>query len=570
MSRKLFALLLLGLTAGTLSAAEPSAGKSAKKPRPPAEQVTRPEELLPRTVFGVLLGELALQRGKFDIALGAYVDLARRTQDARLQERAFEIAMNSRQIELALELARQWSQRDPESIKARLAITTALMLLNRTDELGEHIARMLEADKPRLADNLMHLNRLLARQTDRQTVSQLIQKVASPYSDLPEAHYAMGLAALSAGDQALARSASAQALTMRPDWERAALLRAQVLAKDSAGEALLLLQDFVAAQPQAADARLSLARLLLSEKRERESRQQFERVLEMYPESPEALFPAAMLALRQNDPAAGRKHLERLLAGPYQDKGTVQYFLGQIAEDEKQFELALKHYRQVDAGEHYLGARLRMAVLMTQAGQEDAALKMLAETRTMTAEEKAQLAMGEAILLRDSKRYAESYARLERELKTQPDHPRLLYDAAMAAERNGRFDLLERHLQHLLKLDPKNAHALNALGYTLADRNLRLDEAHQLISKALELTPNDPFIMDSLGWALYRQGKLAEALVTLQAAYKLREDPEIAAHLGEVLWMLERRDEARAIWQSAAQKHPDNEALSAVIKKFIP
>jgi len=130
--------------------------------------------------------------------------------------------------------------------------------------------------------------------------------------------------------------------------------------------------------------------------------------------------------------------------------------------------------------------------------------------------------------------------------------------------------VLERHLRRLIALKPDSAQAYNALGYSLADRNLRLEEAAQLIDKALSLTPDDPFILDSKGWLLFRQGKLAAALEALQKAFAQRPDAEIAAHIGEVLWVLGRPNEALAVWREAAKAHPTNEVLAATIKRFVP
>lgn len=155
-------------------------------------------------------------------------------------------------------------------------------------------------------------------------------------------------------------------------------------------------------------------------------------------------------------------------------------------------------------------------------------------------------------------------------LKQLPDDVDLLYDAALTAERLGRYADMERHLRHLLSLQPEHAHALNALGYSLADRNLRLDEADDLLLRASRLAPEDPFIMDSLGWLQYRQGKLNEALQTLRRAFQLKGDPEIAAHLGEVLWQLGQQDEARAVWQNALKRSPGNATLQATVRKFQP
>ena len=179
-----------------------------------------------------------------------------------------------------------------------------------------------------------------------------------------------------------------------------------------------------------------------------------------------------------------------------------------------------------------------------------------------------RLVVAEAQLLRDAGRHEEAHAFLAKMLEAQPDQPDILYETALAAEKLGKLDDMERHLRRLIALKPESPQGYNALGYSLADRNLRLDEAAQLIDKALSLTPDDPFILDSKGWVLFRQGKSAAALETLQAAFAKRPDPEIAAHIGEVLWVLGRSDEALAIWREAAKAHPTNEALGATIKRF--
>lgn len=585
MSRKLLATLLFCVFSASLLAAEPAAKseksekKAASKPAPRvparqrapvAENAESADDLLPRSVFEVLLGEMALQRGALDVALSAYVDLARRSQDPLVLARTIEIASHMRQFEVALEFSRLWVKVEPASFKAQQALTTSLLLLNRTDELATQIGVMLERDKSRLPENLLALNRLLARLPDRKAVNQLLEKVATPYAGIAEAHYAMAVAALSAGDQGRARSESAKALEMRADWEAAVLLRAQILAKDNADEAVHFLENFVSHNPTAYDARLNLARLLLAGKRFGEAKQHFDYVLSAYPNSVDVLYPAAILALQQNDLVGGRLFLERLLTTEFADKSSVHYFLGQIDEDEKKDEAALAHYKAVGAGEQYMAARSRMAQLLVKRDGLDEALKMLRASQAHTSNEKAFLATAEATLLRDGKRFQEAHAVLENALKAQPENVDLLYDSALIAERIGKFDLLESRLKRVIELRPEHAHALNALGYTLADRHLRLDEAYKLVSKALALAPNDPFILDSLGWVYFRQGKLKEALDTLQSAYKLRPDPEIAAHLGEVLWKMDRQGEAGRLWDEAASKFPNNEDLLKTIKKFKP
>jgi tetratricopeptide (TPR) repeat protein len=229
----------------------------------------------------------------------------------------------------------------------------------------------------------------------------------------------------------------------------------------------------------------------------------------------------------------------------------------------------LRWYDQVAAGEHALPAKLRAAQVLLRQNKLDLARERLAAARA-AAPDDIRLLVAEAQLLRDAGRHEDAFAFLAKILEVQPDQPEILYETALAAEKLGHLDVLERHLRRLIVLNPESALAYNALGYSFADRNLRLDEAAQLIDKALSLAPDDPFILDSKGWLLFRQGKSDEALVALQKAYAKKPDAEIAAHIGEVLWALGRPNEALAVWRDATKAHPTNEALTATIKRFVP
>lgn len=576
MPRKILAAALALTFTGLVHATDPLAAKtSARRPAatreaPPAEDGAQAASLPGRVVFQVLVGELALQRGDLEMALAAYTDLGRRTRDPQVLERATEIAGAARRFELARELAEAWTQVAPESQKARQSLSALLVLLNRMDELAPQMAALLEQDKQSLRDNLLRLNRMLARHPDRLAVQQLINQVAAPYKDIAEAHYAMATAAANAGDQPRALAEIAEALKLKPDWEMAALMRAQLQARQSNLEAIDGLARFLGNNPRATEARLALARLLIADKRYDESRQHFDRLLRENPDNPEVIYPVAMLALQQNDLSTGRTQLEKLLQSDFPDKSTVHFFLGQIEEEQKHPDAALEHYRQVTAGDQFIAARAHSAQLLVQQGKLDEARRTIRETAARSELEQTQLVLAEAQLLREARRYDEAYRLLTGALAKRPDNTDLLYESALMADRLGRVDALESHLKRLLEIKPDHAHGLNALGYSWADRNMHLGRAHELISRALALAPDDPFIMDSLGWVLYRQGKLDEAVKILKQAYGRKPDPEIAAHLGEVLWNLDRKDDARRILREAASKDPDNEVLTAAVRKFQP
>jgi Flp pilus assembly protein TadD len=193
---------------------------------------------------------------------------------------------------------------------------------------------------------------------------------------------------------------------------------------------------------------------------------------------------------------------------------------------------------------------------------------VLHDAKTEDKDEELQLIVAESQLLRDANRAPEGLEVLEDGLKRYPDNTDLLYDQAMMAEKLNRLELMEASLRRIIELDPKNQNAYNALGYSLAERNLRLDEAQALIAKARELAPDDPFIMDSMGWVQFRLGRLKEAESLLRQAYRMRPDPEIAAHLGEVLWELGQREDARKLWREANNKDPKNDTLKNTLGRL--
>jgi Flp pilus assembly protein TadD len=210
----------------------------------------------------------------------------------------------------------------------------------------------------------------------------------------------------------------------------------------------------------------------------------------------------------------------------------------------------------------------RRADLLTQQGQLDEARQVLAQIKTTNAEQATRKTLLQSMWLRENKQADEAYNLLKQAMTEQPQNTDLMSEMAMVSEKLKRFDEMESVLRELMKRKPEDPHAFNALGYSLADRNVRLDEARQLITQALKLAPEDAYIQDSLGWVVYRQGRHAEALKILQAAFKARPDAEIAAHLGEVLWVMGQRQEAGTVWREGLLLKADNDTLVETMKRF--
>jgi tetratricopeptide (TPR) repeat protein len=329
------------------------------------------------------------------------------------------------------------------------------------------------------------------------------------------------------------------------------------------------LAGYLKQHPQAKDARLSYARMLVADKKLPEARAQFEVLLAEFPDNAEVTMAVALLALQLNDYDAAEMQLKRALEKNYKDPDAVRLYLGQVNEERKRYDEALKWYGAVGAGEQHINAQARYAGVLAKQGRLADARKHLQQVSARNSQQRVQLTQAEAQLLREATAYQDAFDLLGRALEKLPDSHELLYDHAMAAEKVNRLDVLEANLRKLITLRPDHAHAHNALGYTFADRNERLDEARQLIETALKLAPEDPFIMDSMGWVLYRQGQITEALDYLKRAHALRPDPEIAAHLGELLWVSGQRDEARKLWSSVQKEHPNNEVLQNTVNRFL-
>jgi tetratricopeptide (TPR) repeat protein len=502
--------------------------------------------------------------------LRAYSELSRTTRDPRIVRRAAELALQARRPEYALEAAKLWVEIDPESSAARQMMAGIYVGLNRFDEAVPHVAKLLTFEAANLPTALLRLNRLFARAPEKAPVRASVDALTEPYLTYPEAWFARSEAASLAGDTPAALAAIDRALALRPSWEAAVLQKVQLLHPADPKAALEVMRAFVAANPAGRDVRLNYARALTGDRQYAEARRQFELLQRDFPDNLDVLYAVAVLSMQLGDFDSALPTLQRLLDKGYSDANQVRLYLGQINEEKKRYDEAAGWYYSVTPGEHYLSAQVRAASVLATQGRLDDARKSLQNAAAATRRERLQLVLAESQLLRDAGKVEEAYALLDKALEREPEDLDLLYETALMAERAGRAEVSETHLRKLIAKKPDHAHAYNALGYSLADRNVRLDEAQSLIEKALQLAPGDPFILDSMGWVLFRRGDHTGALKYLKEAMAVRPDPEIAAHLGEVMWAMGQRDEAKRVWREAVAAFPGSEPLNQTIKRFIP
>ncbi len=517
--------------------------------------------------FRYLLGEIAGQRGDYSLSSNIFFDLAKSERDPRLAERAVKVAIFSQNLQIAIPATQLWVELDPESIDAQQAITQLYVTTGNLKEAKPHLQKLLEKEDIR-ANGFMYLNGLLARQPDKNEVLKLIQDLALPYPSIPEAHFSIAHAANLAGKNDIALKELAICDKLRPGWEICALQKGGILSEESPSSALDFYRDFLSKNQNANEIRLSYAKLLVNQKRFNEAKPQFITLIKASNENPEILVVVGLLSVQSNDFAGAEDYFKRALNNGFKDKDQLLLYLGQIAEKKKDDQQALIWYKQVQPGDRYFEAKLNIANVISRTDSVDSAIESLNNLPDISPEQSALAFQTQANLLVQAKRFKEAFDLLGKAVTTIPNTPDLLYDYAMAAERINELDISEMELRKLIKLKPDFAQAYNALGYSLADRNLKLEEANQLIETALTLSPKDHYILDSMGWVQYRLGKLDKALEFLKQAYSEQTDPEIAAHLGEVLWQQGKHDEAMQTWETALKEYPDNETLVNTEKKF--
>jgi tetratricopeptide (TPR) repeat protein len=518
-------------------------------------------------VYKYLLAEVAAQRGEMTLASQLFLDLAKQTRDVRLAERATQASVYAQQAVLALQSSTLWNELAPESLQAAHTASQLLVAKGDLNQALPLMRKILAQEKTR-PQAFMELNNLLYKVQDKAAVLTTVKALAQDYPKLPEAHFAVAQAAFFAQDTATVGNELKVANQLRPGWEPAAQMQAQMLKQNSPDEAVKFLRGFVKQYPDSDEVRLTLAKTLLEQKKGDEAKPEFIKLAEKHQQNPEMNAVVGLLALDAKEYALADRYLQHAIDVGFREPEKIFLHLGRSASEQKDDIRALKWYDQIKQGENYLAGRIAAASIISRTQTVDAAINMLDEINDLTPEQQIIVLQSEALLLNQAKRFEEAYALLDKALNTFPDSTELNYDYALSAERIGKFDVMEKHLYKLVKMKPNDAAAYNALGYSFADRNIKLVEAKNLIMTALKLSPQDHYIMDSLGWVYFRLGDLPNATQHLRQAYTIQEDPEIAAHLAEVLWKSGQKDEAQKILDKATKAHPDNDILSATVSRL--
>ncbi len=593
-------LLALPAAAQRPALSAPSASELAAS-TPPANSA-----MDDRLFYQLLVGEMALGSGDAGSAYELMLDAARRTRDEGLFRRSVDIAMRSRAGDQALAASRAWRLALPESADAARTQLQILLLLNRPEALAEPLRALLTLTPTGERGELISaLPRFLQRAGEPRTVVTLMEEALKPYRDAPAtrvaARVALGRAWLQAGEPERALALAREAQLMEPLAPGPALLGMEMMGKQAGAEDLV--RTYLAQDRAEPALRLAYVRILTGAQRYADATLQLQALTRQQPDEAQPYLSLGALQLEMKQVKEGEASLLRYVqlvqpqvaaraaqgtelpdtasssasaedddddrpAGPEQGLVQAWLMLAQSAEQRGDFKAAEGYLGQISDPQRALEVQTRRAAILARQGKFSQARELIRRLPEKGDEDARAKLLAEAGVMGDVKRWRDAYDVLGTAAKRFNDDADLLYEQAMMAEKLERLDDMERLLRRVIAIKPDNAHAHNALGYSLADRRQRLPEAKQLVQRALELLPGDPFITDSLGWVEFRMGNGAEAVRLLRLAYATRPDTEIAAHLGEVLWSLGQRDEARRVWGEAKGRDASNDVLRETLARL--
>jgi len=541
--------------------------------------------------YQLLLGELNVRAGEPGSGFAIILDAARKTKDEALFQRATELALQSRSGDAALQAARSWKSSLPESQEANRYILQILLALNRVEEAGQALrASIFSLPLQEQSAAIGSIPRVFSRVQDKNFAAKVVEQALSAAIQNPEtaatAWTTIGRMKREAGEIQPAAEA-ARAGHAANGKAPGPIMLALSLLNVVPSEVQPMITRYMAGDALP-DLRLGYARSLIDLNEMQLALVQLNLLSKQNPDfAPGWLF----LGLLQTDLsqfAAAELSLQRFIKlnastdttnaanGPSGTSGTdasgglseAYFALSQIAQKQGQLAQVDQWLARIPPDSDPLKIASRRAALLAQQGRKAEGLNLLEQVKVSNPQAAKQKALAISQWLRDDKQFNAALTTIEEALTKFPADTDLQSELAMICEKLGRYEQMESLLRGIMKAKPNDPHAFNALGYSLADRNTRLDEARQLILKAIQLAPRDPFIQDSLGWLEYRVGNTKEALRILEAAYKARPDAEIAAHLGEVYWILGQQDKAGSIWREGLLLKSDNETLLETLKQF--
>ena len=531
-----------------------------------AERDIPPRKIPTESLYELMVADIALSRDQFDLALEKYHRQAEITGDPGVIELAFRLAQFQKNVPLQQQLIGQWLVVEPTSFNAhRVALEFAVMTNNVSDAL-QHGSWIYEHNGD--MDALIYA---VSAQTDESQDPELyIEQINQfPFSDTKQVarHFASALLYEKTGRFAEAEASTQKYLSLVGRSQQGLLLLSQLLhLQNKKDQAISLLSKELKLNPSFTKLRLQYARFL-AEKYPDRAILELQRLNKSNPSNSEVIYLLGLMLMTQGDLDNAITYLKKSSLN-VNHSADAQFHLGTIAERQNNIVDAINHYSQVQFGRNYVIAASRAAQLIAATQSLRDARQFLQRKRVQSPTNAVSIFQIESNLLLNQNKSLQALQVLTQGLDNFPNNPDLLYARSLLAEDQNNFTLAESDLRLLLAQDENNPMVLNALGYTMSLHSDRQEEAYQLIIKAYNLNPNSPAIIDSLGWVLFKLGQTREALSYLQKAYNMMADPEIAAHLGEVNWVLGNHETAVNIWIQALRQEPQHKAIIETVERL--
>ncbi len=521
----------------------------------------------PEALYLLLSGEIAAQRGRYDVVLVNYLKAAKQSRDVGVIERTLRIAQSLNADNAQRQLANLWLEIDPQNLQAHRVLAIQAVKQNQLEAALGHMETIMDLGGDADFDSLAAMAGSLPAEKQQELLA-LYLELEQRHPNNPELQYSIALLLKVTGDPQQGLAQLEPLLEKNPNFQPALALKGDLLYETGqTSEALNHLQRNTRRFPDNRQMGTLYGRMLIGEGELRSAQDEFGRLTTRFPDVPGLRLSHALVALENGEPDVARDELTRLIEQGHHTN-EAHYYLGRMADQNDRPEQAIGYYQNVESGNYYFPALARATELRAEQGDLEGALdniQRLREGHPGQAENFWQL---EVNLLIDNGRESEALEAVNAALEEFPDNVGLRYARAMQLDSMGRPDDAEADLRTILETDPENAVALNALGYIIAVRSDRYGEARTLIERALAQDPGNPAILDSMGWVLFKQGNTEEALDYLTRAWEAFPDPEVAAHLGEVLWKTGNQSQARIIWEQGLDQNPEHPILRETIDRL--
>ncbi len=522
----------------------------------------------PRTLRNLMLGELALHRQMPELALNYYREEAYKTRDVGVIKRGLEISTWLEAHKASLEFVNLWQEAEPDNPDAYRYMARQQLAFNRVKGALASIGRVLDLG----ADyNFDLFNQVLARIEKPEQLDALrkLELLSDRHPRNSQIWLARSHVHTLLDQRQAALDTSAKSIRLDRNDVRPLVMNAELKFNYNDQKAALSeMKRGLRRFPDSPSLNLLYAQSLMKMSKDRQAKAQVASMRERFHRSPEMTFRLASLSTAFGFNEEALELYQESVENRYRVED-ANFQLSGIQEHLGNYPKAIEYLHRILPGAGFVEARLRIAFLLKEQGLLEEALVSLEEARIMQPGNAESFYFAGADFLHEAKQTERGFDLLSQALEERPNSTRILYSRSMLAESLDRLDVVEQDLLKVIELEPRNANALNALGYTLTNKTDRHEEALVYIEKAYEISPNEPAIIDSMGWVNYRLGNYEKAIAYLREAIALEPDHEIAAHLGEVLWVSGSEDEAQRVWDEALARKKDSEILQSVMKRFL-